>query len=75
MKAKKEKSVREIICEKNFSDYNYLHNLKNQLDKFFDNLGRVEQTTNKNSVKSDLKDIGCISADLVKITNNLIESL
>lgn len=71
----KEKSVREIICDKDFTDYNYLHNLKDQLDKFFDHLGQAEQTTNKNAVKSDLKDIGCISADLVKITNNLIDNL
>lgn len=71
----KEKSVRQIIYDKDPTDYNYLHNLKTQLDKFFDHLGQVEQSTNMNAMKSDLKDIGCISADLVKITNNLIDNL
>lgn len=71
----KEKTVREIVCDKDFTNYNYLHNLKNQLDKFFDHLGQVGQSTNMNAMKSDLKDIGCISADLLKITNNLINNL
>lgn len=71
----KEKFVRQIINDKDSTNYNYLHNLKTQLDKFFDHLGYVEQSTNMNAMKSDLKDIGCISVDLAKITNNLIDNL
>ena len=59
-----------------FTNRNYLSNLKENLDKFYSHYESIAYNdTNKNAVASDLKDIGCICSSMVDVCNELIKSL
>lgn len=59
-----------------FTNRNYLSNLKENLDKFYSHYSSISYDgTNKNAVASDLKEIGCICNQMTTECNELIKSL
>ena len=59
-----------------FTNRNYLSNLKENLDKFYSHYSSISYDgTNKNAVASDLKDIKCVCSSMIDSCNELIKSL
>lgn len=69
----KEKTVWQQL---DFTNRNYLSNLKGNLDKFYSHYNSMAYDgTNKNAVASDLKDIKCVCSSMIDSCNELIKSL
>lgn len=60
----------QLPCEKQ-----YIINLYENLNTFYTSYTKNLYTTNKNAVASDLKDIGCICADLMEMCKLCIKGL
>lgn len=59
-----------------FTNRNYLDNLKGHLDEFYSHYSSIAYDgTNKNAVASDLKDIKCVCSSMIDSCNELIKSL